>query len=242
LTYDHAAAWAAGPGHVYERLAAAALALLPDDLRGRLALDAGAGTGAATVALQARGARTLALDISPAMVRLAPGPSLVADADRIPMRTRTVAVSMANLLLSHMDDPVVTLSELGRVTESGGAVLATAFPPAPAHPVKQIADGVLTAAGYEPPEWYAAVKGEGEQRAEAALLEHAVTTRIAVDISMLSPAELAGWRLGMAQVGPFLDGLADRDRAGIRSAIRERVAALAAIPPIPLLVAISRQG
>jgi len=241
LTYDHAAAWAAGPDRVYRRLAAAAIALLPDDLHGRLALDAGAGTGAASVALAARGARTLAMDLSPAMVRLAPGPSFAADIGHIPMGTHTVAVCVSNLVLSHVDDQAAALAELLRVTQPGGPVLATAFPSGPAHPVKQIADRILAAAGYESPQWYADLKDGGEARAEAFLRQATAATRIDVDVSMLSPDDLAGWRLGMAQVGDFLEGRPGDDRDRIRAAIRAEVAALPAIPPIGLVAGIARQ-
>lgn len=240
MSYDHAANWAAGPDRVYRKLAAAAVALLPDDLRGRLALDAGAGTGAASVALQARGARTLAMDLSPAMVRFAPRPAFVADASHIPLGTHTVAVCVSNLVLSHADDPHAILSELRRVTEPGGPVVATAFPEGPTHPVKRIADGVLDAAGYEPPPWYAALKHSGEAAAEALLRAETDVVRVGVDISDLSADELAGWRLGMAQVGAFLDGLPAADHDRLRTAIRDEVAALAAVPPVGLVVGITR--
>jgi SAM-dependent methyltransferase len=240
LTYDHAADWAAGPDRVYRKLAEAAVALLPDDLRGRLALDAGAGAGAASVALQARGARTLAMDLSAAMVRLAPGPSFVADINHIPLRTHTVAVCVSNLVLSHVGDPAAVLAELRRVTEPGGAVVATAFPDGPTHPVKRIADRLLDDSGYQPPPWYAGLKAGGETAAEALLREETGAIRVDVDISDLSPDELAGWRLGMAQVGDFLDGLPAADRDRLRSAVRAEVAALPAVPPIGLVVGIGR--
>lgn len=241
MSYDHAAAWASGPDRVYRKLAAQAIALVPDDLRGRLALDAGAGTGAATVALQARGARTLAMDCSPAMVRRAPGPSFAADILHIPMRTPTVAVSLANLVLSHVDDPMAALAELRRVTAPGGIVVVTAFAAGPAHPVKRIADRILGEAGYEPPPWYADLKDRGEAGA-VEVLESLAAQRIEVDIRALSADELAGWRLGMAQVGAFLDSRPAADRDRIRAAIRAEVAAAPPIPPLALLVGIDRQG
>ncbi len=242
MTYSHARAWAAGPDRVYRRLAEAAIALLPDDLRGRIALDVGAGTGAASAALVARGARPFAMDLSLDMVRLAPGPAFVADAGHLPLRTSAVAVAVANLLLSHVDAPLAVLDELRRVTEPGGPVLVTAFPSGPAHPVKRIADRVLAEAGHTAPDWYARLKRDGERRAEQALRDRAETIRVEVDLSTLSTPELVGWRLGMAQVGAFLDGLGPAEHDRIRGRVHEEVAALATIPPLSLLVGQARGG
>ncbi len=47
------------------------LSWLPDDLRGRRILDAGCGTGALAVELASRGARVLAVDLSPTLIELA---------------------------------------------------------------------------------------------------------------------------------------------------------------------------
>lgn len=47
------------------------LSWLPDDLRGRRILDAGCGTGALAVELATRGARVLAVDLSPTLIALA---------------------------------------------------------------------------------------------------------------------------------------------------------------------------
>lgn len=54
-----------------DRMRALMLAQLPDDLRGARVLDAGCGTGAMTAELAARGADVVAVDISPALVRIA---------------------------------------------------------------------------------------------------------------------------------------------------------------------------
>lgn len=54
-----------------DRMRALMLAKLPDDLRGARVLDAGCGTGAMTAELAARGADVVAVDISPALVRIA---------------------------------------------------------------------------------------------------------------------------------------------------------------------------
>ena len=69
-TYSRSArSWATGAGLVYVPLAEALIDLVDDDLSGRAALDVGAGTGAATIALAARGADVVATDLSYGMLR-----------------------------------------------------------------------------------------------------------------------------------------------------------------------------
>ena len=79
MNYSDAAAWAAGPDHVYRLLARAAIGLIPEDLSGKLILDAGAGTVAASVFLRDRGSKTVACDGSSWLVVLAPRPRPRAD-------------------------------------------------------------------------------------------------------------------------------------------------------------------
>ena len=69
-----ARAWAAGPARIYGRLATALVDRSPVALDGRLALDVGSGTGAATLALRARGARVVALDAAVGMIASGPAP------------------------------------------------------------------------------------------------------------------------------------------------------------------------
>lgn len=54
-----------------DRMRALMLAQMPEDLRGCRILDAGCGTGAASVEMAARGAEVVAIDISPALVDIA---------------------------------------------------------------------------------------------------------------------------------------------------------------------------
>lgn len=54
-----------------DQMRAMMLAELPDDLRGTRVLDAGCGTGAASVEMAARGADVVAVDISPALIEIA---------------------------------------------------------------------------------------------------------------------------------------------------------------------------
>jgi ubiquinone/menaquinone biosynthesis C-methylase UbiE len=238
LSYNDGAAWAAGPDRVYRLLARAAIDLLADDLSGALFLDAGAGTGAASTVLRARGARTIAGDLSRAMVGFAPPPRFAGDVLHLPLRTASVDGAIANLVLSHVDDPGAALGELRRVTRAGGPVLATAFPSDSAHPVKDAADRVLSAFGYEPPGWYSAVKDLGEARAREAL--GAMAVRVEADIAALGVETLANWRLGMAQVAGFMSGLSPSSRERLVDSLRADVAALPEIPPLGLLVLVNR--
>ncbi len=54
-----------------DRMRAAMLARLPDDLRGARILDAGCGAGQMTAELAARGAQVVAVDISPGLIEIA---------------------------------------------------------------------------------------------------------------------------------------------------------------------------
>ena len=54
-----------------DRMRAAMMARLPDDLRGARILDAGCGTGLMTAELAARGADVVAVDISPQLISIA---------------------------------------------------------------------------------------------------------------------------------------------------------------------------
>lgn len=54
-----------------DRMRALMLAQMPDDMRGMRVLDAGCGTGAATVEMAQRGAEVVAVDISPKLVGIA---------------------------------------------------------------------------------------------------------------------------------------------------------------------------
>src|SRR5205823_11003646 len=110
--YLDGAAWATGPDQVYTALAAAAVALLPDPLSGRLALDMGAGTGAASRALRGRGARVVAIDRSESMLRAGLAPAVIADAARLPLRSGVADLAVAAFLLSHVAEPAAVLAEL----------------------------------------------------------------------------------------------------------------------------------
>jgi len=162
--YLDGTAWAAGPDRVYGLLADAAMGLLPGDLSGVLALDAGAGTGAVARALRRRGARTVSSDLSPAMLAAGPAPAFAADIRSLPLGDGTIDLAVAAMVLSHLTDPGAALAELVRVTRPGGTVLATAFPAGPGHPVAVAANRALAAQGFRAPDWYTEMKTIGEAR------------------------------------------------------------------------------
>lgn len=255
--YGSAGAWAAGPDRVYRALAEAAMALIPD-ISGFLALDAGAGTAAVAAQLRRRGAAVVELDISEAMLRHdragRPMP-VVGDATALPLRDGCVDLAVAGFVLSHLDDPGRGLAELVRVTRPGGIVLITAFPAGadvPGHPMKAAVDDVLRAYDYEPPQWYLELKSTGEERvgsraalgelAAAVGLVDALAEQVDVDISTVSVDVLMRWRLGMAQVAPWLAAQAPDRQEDIRRSTRD---ALQAVPPTPLAMLVlkgSRSG
>jgi hypothetical protein len=157
-------------------------------------------------------------------------------------------VAIAGFVLSQVPDPAAVLAELSRVTRLDGTVVATAFLAGAQHPVKAAIDAVLDADGYRPPAWYAEMKRAGEGRvgtagalrelaAEAGLLDPVVDT-VQVHVSELGVAALVAWRLGMAHVVPYLNGLdeAHRHRLTTRAAEAVADAGLGEPIPIPMLV------
>jgi SAM-dependent methyltransferase len=250
--YRDGAAWAAGPDVVYARLAEATAATGPARLDGFRAVDVGAGTGAVSRALRARGAAVVAVDASPSM--LAAGrdvdrriPAVVGDACALPVRSLVADVAVAGFVASHMDDPVRLFAEMGRIVVPGGDLTATAFPAdAPPHPVKVAVEDVLAEAGYTAPDWFAFLKGVGEPHvgAPAALIEFARAAGwaapwvLTVDVPLagVPVATLAAWRLGMAQVAPFVDALGTDVRAALFAAATDRIASIVDVPALPMLV------
>jgi len=253
--YGDGQAWSAGPDLVYGRLAEAAVdryAAARGPLEGRLALDAGAGAGAVTRALARRGARVVPVDLSASMLRAACLPGVVADVTRLPFGAAVFDLAAAGFVLSHLCEPGAALAELARVTRAGGTVVATAFPAGRRHSVKAAADAVLGAAGYRDPDWYTELKEVGEARvgtaaaladlAVAAGLAGPVVDEVAVHLTGLDAPALAAWRLGMAQVVPFLAGLTEQRRRRLVTDVAAAVRAAGRPEPLPMLVLHARVG
>jgi SAM-dependent methyltransferase len=165
------------------------------------------------------------------MIHQAPAPRLVADIRALPLADRRVEIATASFVLSHVDDPAAALLELARITRPGGRVVATAFPSSARHPVKEAVDEVLHGFGYQPPAWYLRLKDSGEARVgdPAALAglgrDAGLAVRLdqlEVSLTNLDVATVVSWRLGMAQVAPFLAGLP----ATVRDRLVERAQAV----------------
>lgn len=163
--YDLAApAWGQGASLVYGPLARALVATGPVGLAGRLVLDVGAGTGVASAALLAAGARPLAVDLSHGMLawrRAERPPAVVGDVLALPVASGAAGGAVAAFVLNHLEEPVAALAELARVVAPGGPVLASVYSNAEQTEVKQTVDAVVAAWGWTPPDWYLALKERG---------------------------------------------------------------------------------
>lgn len=227
--YDAAsAAWATGPDRVYARLGAAVVAAISMPLDGRRVLDVGAGTGAVSRAVAARGGCALALDAAEGMTRrsLASGvPSVCGDAVAVPLRAASFDAAVAAFSLTHLLDPVAALRELTRVVVPGGWVAACGFGPGPEHPVRAAVDAAARSRGWEPPPWYRWLKSEAEPvlKSAAAMGTAAAVAGLAqievdeapLDVGSLTPLELVGYRFGMPSLAPFVAELDPSARAAL---------------------------
>lgn len=252
LYSDAAASWAVGPSRVYGLLADALVACIPNDLSGALVLDLGAGTGVASSALSRAGAQVVAADVAYGMLRhdaASRPPAVCADAARLPFPDETFDHLAAAFVLNHVPDLVGSLVECRRAVRAGGTIVASTFSTARQHPAKAAIDAVITGAGFVPPDWFAVFKAERQPQsgsidalrdaAADAGLTHIAVHDLDVDISSVGGDGLAAYRLGMAQVLPFLDSLDESDRADV-----ERAAVTAAAPhlsvPMPMLALVAR--
>lgn len=222
------AAWRDGPERVYQRLADVLVAASPISLAGELVVDVGAGTGAASHAIRRAGGRPVAIDVADGMLRVDQHqrpPAAVADARHLPLASGSCAAVVAAFCFNHLPDPERALVEAARVTRAGGVVLASAYAADDTHPVKAAVDTAVTELGWTADPWIGEVRAEGLQfgTTERAL---AVATRagltataeaIAVPYPDLGPADLVAWRLGMAQVAPFVASLPEAARRDVES-------------------------
>ncbi len=182
-----AAGWARSVSRVYGPLARELVAASPHPADRAVTLDLGAGTGLVSAALSAVGARPVALDRSPDMLRWRRAerpPAAVADATRLPLRTDAVQAAFAAFLLNHLPDPAPALRELARVTRPGGAVLATVYANSGTSAVRDRVDEVALAHGFRWPDWYLQLRdvwaprmGTAEAMADAARAAGLVAAR-----------------------------------------------------------------
>lgn len=233
------AAWAAGPARVYRRLADELVARCPGGVQRRRVLDLGAGTGVAGDAARAAGAATVvAVDVAPGMLAAADVDRPVAgDALALPFRDGDFDAVIAAFSLNHVDDPAAGLREAARVVAPGGGLVAGAYAADDTHPAKAAAEAAATARGWAPPPWYewvrsravpalASVDSARTVLDDAGVRGTAEHVRVLVD--GLSPGDLVAWRLGMAQLAPFVASLPTSERDDLAA---DAVARLGADPP-----------
>ena len=114
-------AWAVGPARVYSLLADALVACVPVPLAGQLVLDLGAGTGVASVAAIASGARVIASDVAAGMLhygsaRVRPPCAPTRRISRSePVRSKP---SSRRACYNHVPDLVAAFAESARVTSA----------------------------------------------------------------------------------------------------------------------------
>jgi ubiquinone/menaquinone biosynthesis C-methylase UbiE len=234
------AAWDNGPRRIYDQLAIALLDQCPVSFDQAVALDAGAGTGAATAELTRRGAHVTAIDLSVGMLRRMTGPVAVGDVVRLPVRRDAVDIAVAAFVLNHLPRPLDGLRELARVTRPGGAVLVSVFGQAPAHPSKDAIDAVAAGYGFAAPDWYVRMKDTFELQATtpealAALAGRAslenVETRFVTVTPAMTDGDVVSWRLGMAHLAPFVASLSPVQAKALAD---DACAAVAGMPPLEI--------
>ncbi len=249
--YDAAAdAWADGPGPLYARLARVLVAAAPVRLPGARVLDLGSGRGAAGRAALAAGAgQVVAADLSVGMLRRALDPSrpdltggaawrpVAGDAVALPFRDRSFDLVVAAFCLNHLASLAAGLAEARRV---GAAIAASTFAPGWDHPAKGAVDEVLRSFGYQPPAWHACLSPGSRAGDPELLAKHAAAAGFTdvqvrttdVRTGLVTPAELASWRLGLAQVAPFLASLDAPGRAAVQRAAEHAVSGVAGSSPL----------
>jgi ubiquinone/menaquinone biosynthesis C-methylase UbiE len=228
--------WALGAELVYGPIAAELVASSPHPLTGRVVLDAGAGTGAASTELNRRHARTLAVDLSAGMLAWRAAfrpPCAVADIRALPLGTGSVDDAVAAFVLNHLVEPAEGLAELGRVTRPAGAVLAAVFGNDSHSDARDRIDAAALAAGWEVPDWYRRLKTAatpilGTAAAMAAAAREAGLAAVhaderQVDVGVTRARELVRYRLSHPIFAPWLDDLGSHRAQTFASRAEEAV-------------------
>lgn len=220
------AAWAEGPGPVYDLLAAELVSASRHPLAGMLVLDVGAGAGAASRAVTSAGGCPVAVDASLDMLRHDQSrrpPAAVGDGRQLPFKDGAFDAVVTAFVLSHVPDPLEVVREARRVSRPGGVILASSFSSRSSHPSKAQVEDVAAHWGWRPPPWYQRLKEEFEPRvangeamaelARKAGLHDVVLEEREVTTGINSPEALVAWRLGMGHVAPFVKALPEPERA-----------------------------
>ena len=227
-------AWAGGPSRVYARLAGVLVAASPVSLADRLVCDVGAGTGVASRAAIAAGARVVATDLALGMLVVDQAhrpPAVLADATRLPFHDGVFGGLVAAYCYNHLEDPVLGLREARRVTAADGPVLASAYAEDDTHPVKTASEEALREIGWSAPRFYRDLRTDAvpklatAERAEASArsagLRDVVAEAVRVPLPDLTVDDLIDWRLGMAYTAWFVAGLTPDARVNVVARIRE---------------------
>jgi demethylmenaquinone methyltransferase/2-methoxy-6-polyprenyl-1,4-benzoquinol methylase len=225
-----AAAWADDVALVYGPLAAALVRRHPGPLAGRMILDAGAGTGLVSAELARAGARPLAADLSPDMLRWEAAsrpPAVVADVTRLPLAATSVDGAVAAFVLNHLPQPRAGLAELARVTRPGGAVLASVYASVADNGVRDVVDGVATRHGFEAPAWHRELRAHRAPQvgtaaavgsaAAGAGLDVLDVVEEAVDVGVRTAEDLVRYRFGQAQYTPWFAAMPPERAAAVRA-------------------------
>jgi ubiquinone/menaquinone biosynthesis C-methylase UbiE len=210
--------WALGAELVYGPIAAELVGTSPHPLAGRIVLDAGAGTGAASAALRRRRARPLAVDLSAGMLAwhaASRPPCAVADIRALPLGLGSVDDAVAAFVLNHLTDPDAGLAELARVTRPGGAVLAAVFGNDSHSDARDRIDAAALAAGWQVPDWYRQMKTAaapllGTSAGMAAAARAAGFTAVhaeerQLNVGVTQPGQLLRYRLSSPIFADWLD-------------------------------------
>jgi ubiquinone/menaquinone biosynthesis C-methylase UbiE len=246
--------WATGARLVYQPLAAELVRRAPHPLRGRLVLDAGAGTGLGSVELARAGARPVAVDRSLGMLAWqcsSRPPAAVGDITRLPLRDSAVDDVLAAFVLNHLGDPASGFTELARVTRPGGALLASVYSTASCCAARDQVDAAAHAHGFAFPDWYLEMKANvtpllgnasamGRAAAASGWQVREVVER-AVSVGVGTAADLVDYRFGQALYAGWLAGLAPARRRAVRQAVIDEVApVMEPYRPIVVLLAATR--
>jgi ubiquinone/menaquinone biosynthesis C-methylase UbiE len=230
-------AWQLGPGRIYDRLAETLVRGCPVPVAGASVLDVGAGTGAGTRAVLAAGAaRVVAADSAWGMLRFdADGrpPAVVADALHVPFVADGFDLVIAFFALNHVTDPTAGLREAARVLRAGGGLVVSAYAEDDTHPVKAAVESAAAERGWQPAGWYRTVREEAVPRlatveraaaaAEATGLTGVEVQPRRVPFPDLTAGDLVAWRLGMAQLAPFVATLSPDARAELAADAEARL-------------------
>ena len=92
----------------------------------RTVADVGGGSGKLARLLPSLGMHCVVIDLSPAMLELAPRPAVRADGERLPLASTCVDAVAALYTLYHYEDPRVPIREAKRILRPGGVFAACA--------------------------------------------------------------------------------------------------------------------